>query len=80
MNFLMSMRSVIHTVQKTLTQPPNTHSSTLLILSATGNHLKDIYTPDSSLNIQNSNLEMDFNSNLTNLEIVEIPILTNLLK
>ena len=64
MNILMSMRSVIHTVQKTLTQPPNTHSSRLLILSARRNSLKDIYTPDFSPK--------------SNLEIVEIPILTML--
>ena len=77
MNFLMSMRSVIHTVQKTLTQPPSTHSSRLLIMSARRNSLKDIYTPHFS---PNSNLGIGLNSNLTNLEIVEIPILTIILK
>ena len=34
MNFLMSVRSVTHAMQNPLTQPPSTHSSRLLIMSA----------------------------------------------
>ena len=62
MNILMSVRSVIHTVQNTVTHTPNTHSSRLILISVRTKCLKDIYT------LLNSNLEMVLKFNLAPTE------------